>query len=185
MVGNEPDPRPLEVGRRARERGLPDIGVRPERGAFLRVLATTSGAERILEVGSLGGEGAAWLAGSGAEVVCLEADSRFARIATASLHAVGLGERVEVRAGYALPEMEKMVEAGESFGMCVVDADKAGSLAYVKLATELVREGGVLVLDNVGDERVRPAVEWLRESAAWEVSVLREGWDGFAVGVRV
>ena len=185
MGDSELDPRPVEVGRRARERGLPDIGVSPERGAFLRVLAVASGAERILEVGTLGGEGAAWLAGSGAEVVCLEADSRFARIARASLHAVGLGERVEVRAGYALPEMERMAEAGERFAMCVVDADKAGSLAYVELATELVRERGLLVLDNVGDERVWPAVEWLRGSAAWEVSVRREGGDGFAVGVRV
>ena len=184
MGGSEMDPRVVEVGRRARLRGLPDIGASPARGACLRAMAEAIGAGRILEVGTLGGEGAAWLAGSGAEVVSLEADSRFARIARASLHAVGLGERVEVRAGYALPEMELMVAAGEGFDMCVVDGDKRGSPAYVKLATELVRQGGVLVVDDLEDARVRPAVAWMRECGAWAVSELWEGKDGFAVGVR-
>ena len=45
-----------------REAGLPEISVSPVLGKFLHMLAKLAGARRILEIGTLGGYSAIWLA---------------------------------------------------------------------------------------------------------------------------
>jgi len=47
---------------RSTDAGLPSIAVSPPQGKLLNILATTIGARRILEIGTLGGYSTIWLA---------------------------------------------------------------------------------------------------------------------------
>src|SRR5918998_6855447 len=57
-----PDPALEDALRRSREAGLPDINVSPAEGTLLRLLAEIAGAQRILEIGTLGGYSTIYLA---------------------------------------------------------------------------------------------------------------------------
>jgi predicted O-methyltransferase YrrM len=70
------------------EAGLPPINVSPSQGKLLHVLARAQGARRILEIGTLGGYSAIWLARAlppGGRLITLEAEPRHAEVARANL----------------------------------------------------------------------------------------------------
>src|SRR5271169_3179844 len=46
----------------AKQAGLPEIQISPIQGKFLQLLAVTCNAQKILEIGSLGGYSGIWLA---------------------------------------------------------------------------------------------------------------------------
>lgn len=48
--------------REAIEAGLPEIHIAPEQGAFLQILVRLAGAREVIEVGTLGGYSAIWMA---------------------------------------------------------------------------------------------------------------------------
>jgi predicted O-methyltransferase YrrM len=128
------------------EAGIPDIAVSPLQGRLLELLASALGAERILEVGTLGGYSTLWLARTGARVVTLEVDPHHAEVARANLERAGVGERVEVVVG---PALETLPGVEGPFDLVFIDADKVHSADYVALALDKVRPGALIVVDNV------------------------------------
>ena len=85
--------------------GLPPINVAPNQGKLLAILAQSMGARTILEIGTLGGYSAIWLARAlppGGTLLTLEADPAHASVARANISRAGLADRVEVRVGRAL-----------------------------------------------------------------------------------
>ena len=76
--------------------GLPSINVSPTAGKLLHLLARLSGARRILEIGTLGGYSAIWLARAlppDGQLLSLELEERHAAVARANLQRAGLAER--------------------------------------------------------------------------------------------
>lgn len=131
--------------------GLPAIHVSPNQGKFLHLLARACRAERVLEVGTLAGYSAIWLARAlppGGRLVTLELDPHHARVARANLAAAGLDGVAEVVEGPAHESLAKLDEA-EPFDLVFVDADKQSYPAYLRQALRLTRPGGVIVADNV------------------------------------
>lgn len=190
--------------RAARERahaaGLPDIAVAPAHGALLALLARVAGARRVLEVGTLGGYSTIWLAravGPGGRVTSLEIDPHHAEVARACVDAAGVGDRVEIVLGRAL---DTLPHVGGPLDLVFVDADKENNAAYVRAALELVRQGAVVVVDNVvrggrvadpGDDSptvrgVREVVDLVAQDPRLDAvtalqTVDRKGWDGLLV----
>lgn len=187
--------------------GLPAIDVAPLQGAFLHVLALGMGARRILEIGTLGGYSAMWLARAlppDGRLVTLELDPHHAEVARASLAAAGLGAVVDVRVGPAAVTLAQLVEAGEGpFDLVFLDADKEGYPEYLGWALRLTRPGSVIVADNVvregrvadpddDDPRVvgvRRYLELVAAEPSLRATVLQtvgvKGYDGLAVAVVV
>jgi predicted O-methyltransferase YrrM len=180
----------LEASRAA---GLAPHEVSASQGAFLSVLVRAVGARRVLEIGTLGGVSALWLARGGASVVTIEADPVAAAVARANVDdAVRV---LEGRAMDVLPTLEG------PFDFVFVDADKEPSVVYLEWALRLSRVGSLLVFDNVirggavADETsddprvrgVRALIEHLgsepRLSAAALQTVGAKGHDGFAIAV--
>ena len=130
--------------------GLPAIQVSPTQGKLLHELARMVGARRILEVGTLGGYSAIWLARalpSDGRLVTLEIDPKHAEIARRNLAHAGLDRIAEVRVGAALDSLASM--RGETFDFAFIDADKPNNANYFRAAVELVCAGGAIVVDNV------------------------------------
>ena len=185
--------------------GLPTIAVAPLQGALLHVLARAIGARRILEVGTLGGYSAIWLARAlppDGELVTLEIDPAHARVAQANIDRAGVGDRVEIRVAPAAESLADLRdEGGEPFDMVFVDADKESNAAYVAAATDLARPGTLIVIDNtvrdgtVADEPpvgsavlgVRRLHDMLRSEPRLTATAVQtvgaKGWDGLTVAV--
>jgi len=187
--------------------GLPPISVSPPQGKMLNLLARAQGARRILEIGTLGGYSAIWLARAlppDGHLITLEADTRHAQVARENLALAGLADLTEVRVGRAQETLPHLVTSGAGpFDLIFIDADKAGYPDYLRWSLELARPGTVIIADNVvrdgavvdpasddPDVRgVRRFIELLaaepRVSATAIQTVGTKGYDGFALAVVV
>jgi predicted O-methyltransferase YrrM len=185
--------------------GLPPIEVSPNQGKLLMLLARMAGAERVLEIGTLGGYSTIWLARAlpaGGRLISLEASAKHAEVARRNVAAAGFGDAVDIRVGKALDTLPKLEKEGAGpFDFIFIDADKGNNSAYFEWALKLSRGGSVIFADNVirggavvrdvsEDASVRGARAFLelmakdqRVSATAIQAVGVKGYDGFALAV--
>jgi caffeoyl-CoA O-methyltransferase len=148
-----PDPVFEQALKNATAAGLPEIHVSPNEGKLLYLLAKLSGAKRVLEIGLLGGYSTIWLARAIApkgQLVSLELDENYIRVAGKNLELAGLRLIVDIRQGAAAATLEKMVLTGEApFDLVFIDADKDGYPVYLDYALKLTKAGSLILADNV------------------------------------
>ena len=62
-----------------------------------------------------------------------------------------MADRIDLRIGPALDELDRMLVAGEagSYDFAYIDADKPNYPAYVERITKLLRPNGFIMVDNV------------------------------------
>ena len=196
----------LEAALRASaDAGLPPISVSPSQGKLLHLLARAQGARTILEIGTLGGYSAIWLARalpSGGRLITLEAEPRHAQVARANLARAGLADVAEVRVGPAQDTLPKLHAAGDGpFDLIFIDADKPGYPDYLPWSVRLSRPGSMIIADNVvrdgavadsastdaNVQGVRRFIEMLaaepRVSATAIQTVGSKGYDGFTLAL--
>lgn len=182
---------------------LPAIEVTPVAGKLLNLIARMSGAQRVLEIGTLGGYSTIWLAravGDGGTVVTIEAEPANAALARDSIDAAGVGSRVQILQGRAA-DMLPTLAATPPFDLIFIDADKESNTIYLDWAAKLGRSGSVVVLDNIGrtgevanaastDSMVigtRDALTMLATDPRFDATALQtvgaKGWDGIALAV--
>jgi len=129
--------------------GLPQIAVSAPQGKLLNLLARAVGARRILEIGTLGGYSAIWLARAlppDGRLISLEYSPKHAEVARANIARAGLAEVAEVRVGRGLDLMRSL---SGPFDLFFIDADKEGYPDYFRGCLELSRPGSLMVFDNV------------------------------------
>jgi predicted O-methyltransferase YrrM len=185
----------------SRAGGLPEIAVSAPQGKLLNLLALAMGAKRILEIGTLGGYSAIWLARAlppGGRLVTLESSPQHAEVARANLARAGLAEVTEVRVGRGL---ELLPALTGPFDFFFIDANKDDYPGYFRACLELSRPGSVMIFDNVVrdgeviDSRTRdPRVHGVRQMheqiaaeprvAATSIQTVGvKGYDGFCMVV--
>jgi predicted O-methyltransferase YrrM len=190
---------------RNHEGGLPAIDVSRPQADFLAILVKISGAKRVLEVGTLGGYSTIQLAravGADGSVTTLEVSPHHAEVAAANLVAAGLDDRVEIQVGPALALLKAMqAEPPAPFDFTFIDADKANTPFYFKLARSLSRPGATILADNiirhgtladptVGDPDTignRVLLDDLKADASVQSTTIQtvghKGWDGFTIAI--
>lgn len=196
------------AGIRARtvEAGLHPIEVSATDGALLALWCRLIGATRVLEIGTLGGYSATWLAravGEQGSVTTLELDRAAAAVAQESWRLAGVADRVEVVVGEAVETLRSLINAGaDPYDLVFIDADKKNNPAYLQAALALTHPGSLIVIDNVvrggrivGDSDdpdvvgTRRVLEMLgsnpRLQATAVQTVSSKGWDGFAVALVI
>jgi predicted O-methyltransferase YrrM len=131
-------------------KGLPPISVGPDEGRMLHFLAAAIGATKIVEVGTLAGYSACWLARAlpeGGMLHTIEYDPKHAKVAVENIAMAGLAKKVVVHIGAGsagLPSLEKH----GLFDLVFIDADKTGYADYARWAVKNVRSGGFVICDN-------------------------------------
>lgn len=183
--------------------GLPEIQVSPTQGKLLYLLTRLVSARAVLEIGTLGGYSAIWMARAlepGGRLVTLEIDPKHAEVATANLARAKVADRVSVRVGRAIETLPKIeTEKLGPFDLTFIDADKPSNPDYFEWALKLTRRGGLIIVDNVvrdgavidaestdaavrGSRRVLERMAAEKRVAATAIQVVGvKGWDGLAI----
>ncbi len=192
----------LEAARQASaDAGLPKIAVSPSQGRLLHLLAKMQGARRILEIGTLGGYSAIWLARAlpaDGRLVTLEFAEKHFEVARANIARAGLSERVDQRLGAALDTLPRLAAEGAGpFDFAFIDADKENCSPYFDWVVRLSRPGAVILVDNVvrdgevaNARTTDPMVQGIRQlnealakdtrvTATTVQTVGSKGYDGF------
>jgi predicted O-methyltransferase YrrM len=180
--------------------GLPAIAVSPSQGKLLQILATSIGARRILEIGTLGGYSTIWMARAlppDGRLITLELEQKHADVARANFSRAGVSHLVDVRVGPALELLPSLGGDGP-FDVIFIDADKGGYTEYLSWAIRLSRAGTLIIADNVvrdgkitdaastdanvqGIRRFNDALAKERRVTATEIQTVGvKGYDGFA-----
>lgn len=185
--------------------GMPPIEVTPNAGKLLKLLVRSSGARRVLEIGTLAGFSTIWMAQGlpdDGQLVTCEYLTKHADVARANVDAAGLGHKVDIRIGAALDTLAALeAEGAAPFDFVFIDADKENNPKYLDWAVRLGRPGTSIVMDNVVwegavldpsmDEVNAPgilsALKLMGEDARLDATVIQtvgsKGWDGFALAV--
>lgn len=122
-------------------------------GRFLQFLVGMTGARRILEIGMFTGYSALAMAeevGPGGTVTACELDESVATFARACFDGSEAGDRIEILVGPADRSLQELAEAGRTFDLVFVDADKGGYHGYLDtlLESDLLAPGAVVAVDN-------------------------------------
>ncbi len=142
-----PHPELDAIHRSGRDQGLPIVMT--DTGALLHSLVLTTGARRILEIGTAIGYSAVWMATALPEegrLITLERQAERAAEARTHAEAAGVGARVNVMIGDATRLLHKV---SGPFDLIFQDGDKPGYALMLDRLVDLLRPGGVLVTDNV------------------------------------
>jgi predicted O-methyltransferase YrrM len=136
-----------EIARGNETRGLPLVDA--EVGALLRVLATSIGATRMLEIGTAIGYSGIWLAGAmpaGGMLLTMELSEERAHEARDNFVRAGLADKVSVIVGDA---QLKVAKVSGPFDLIFQDGAKTLYEPLLDRLVGLLRPGGLLVTDNV------------------------------------
>lgn len=154
-----------DVCRRIREETYrtmecPQMVVGPLEGAFLKVMALTIGARRVLEIGTFTGYSALCMAECLPEdgmVITCDIDPESTDMAKRYWAQSPHGKKIDLRLA---PALETMGTLTGRFDLIFIDADKANYVNYFRQALDLISDHGVILIDNVlwnGDVLTLPA----------------------------
>jgi caffeoyl-CoA O-methyltransferase len=117
-------------------------------GRFLKLLVQLSGARRILELGLFTGYSALSMAEglpAGGELITCDIDPAAKEFAERYFARSPHGAKIAIRLG---PALETIATLRGPFDLVFIDADKERYLDYYQAVVELVRPGGLIVIDN-------------------------------------
>ncbi len=182
-------------------RGFPQIHLRPEEGLLLHFLLRSAGVRRVVEIGTLAGYSATWIARAlpaDGHLISLERNPEHAALAREYLARAGLDGRVEIRLGMALDLLQTLSAEGP-FDAVFLDADRKNYLAYLSWVLDNLRVGGLILAHNAfmrgrifdpslhSDPEVKGMLEFTRRIAEDPrlVSLVIPMGDGFVAALRI
>jgi caffeoyl-CoA O-methyltransferase len=128
--------------------------IAPEQGQFMALLVQLLGARRTLEVGVFTGYSslavALALPADGTIVAC-DVNEEFTAVARRYWKEAGVENMIDLRLKPALETLRELLAERRqgTFDMAFIDADKSNYEGYYESAIELVRPGGLILIDNV------------------------------------
>ncbi len=140
--------------------------ISPEQGQFMRLLVELCGVRRALEIGVFTGYSSLSVAlalPADGRIVACDVSEEYTSLARRYWDEAGVADRIELRLAPAVETLARLVEegAGGSFDFSFIDADKENYDTYYERSLELLRQGGLIAIDNalwsgrVADESVQ------------------------------
>ena len=130
-----------------------DCQISPEQGQFMALLLRAIGARRVLEVGTFTGYSSLVMALALPEdgrVVTCDRSEEYTSIARRYWREAGVDGRIELRLGDAQQTLARLIadDGRGRFDFAFIDADKENDGTYFEQCMELVRQGGIIAIDN-------------------------------------
>ncbi|MFH1619128.1 MAG: O-methyltransferase [bacterium] len=189
---------------RTEEKGLGNIQISALEGRILECLAKACQAKKAVEIGTLGGYSAHWIARGlvdGGRLYTLEKDPLNAGVAMECVRESNLSKKISVMEGDALETLSTVSKLGP-FDFCFIDADKVNYPFYIKWAVKNLRSGGIMAADNAflggrlnaleeaaGEDAqairaMREFFHILTDTASFSSCAVIPTGEGMAIGVR-
>jgi predicted O-methyltransferase YrrM len=126
----------------------------PEQGQLMGLLVKLLGVKQIIEVGVFTGYSSLAMAlalPNEGKIVACDINVEATDIARQYWQQAGVTHQIDLRIAPALDTLNSLLSAGanETFDLAFIDADKANYPEYYELCLQLVRSGGVILIDNV------------------------------------
>jgi predicted O-methyltransferase YrrM len=127
--------------------------ISPEQGQFMALLARLAGARRCLEIGVFTGYSSLALALALPEdgrILACDVSEEWTSVARRYWAAAGVAHKIDLRLAPAFDTLDRLRDAGEagSYDFAFIDADKENYLGYYERVLELLRPGGLILVDN-------------------------------------
>jgi predicted O-methyltransferase YrrM len=133
---------------------LVNMQISPEQGQLMGLLVQIIGAKKCLEVGVFTGYSSLVVAlnlpADGTIVAC-DVSEEFTSIARKYWQEAGVNDKIDLRIAPAIETLDRLLANGEAgtFDFAFIDADKNNYGAYYDRCFQLVRQGGLILVDNV------------------------------------
>jgi predicted O-methyltransferase YrrM len=146
-------------------------------GRLLRLLAETTGAKLIVEIGTSNGYSGIWqclaLKSTGGRLTTFEIDARRAALARENFKKAGVDDIVTLVEGDA---HEKVQEFTGEIDILFLDADKEGYIDYLNKLVPKVRPGGLILAHNINVGQADPRyIEAITTNPDLETVFLSDG----------
>jgi predicted O-methyltransferase YrrM len=133
---------------------LVNMQVSPEQGQLMGLLVKLIGAKKCLEVGVFTGYSALVVALNLPEdgrLVACDVSAEFTAIARKYWQQAGVNDKIALHIAPSLQTLDRLLADGEAntFDFAFIDADKNNYAAYYDRCFQLVRQGGLILVDNV------------------------------------
>jgi predicted O-methyltransferase YrrM len=127
--------------------------ISPEQGQFMSLLVNLIGAKRILEVGVFTGYSSICLAQDlpdDGKLIACDVSEEWTSIAKKYWDLSGVENKIDLKIAPAIETLNQLKNQGfnDSFDMAFIDADKLNYIEYYNKCLELVRPGGLILVDN-------------------------------------
>lgn len=146
---------PEQAALRAATRQVPHalMQISPEQGQFMALLVKLMGVRQAIEVGVFTGYSALSVAlalPDGGRLLACEIDEAPTRIGRPFWERAGVADKIDLRIASALQTLDQCLGAGEAgcYDFAFVDADKTSYGDYYERCLQLLRPGGLVMLDN-------------------------------------
>jgi predicted O-methyltransferase YrrM len=140
--------------------------ISPDQGQFMAMLVELTGASRLLEVGVFTGYSSlacAMALPPDGQIIACDVNPEWTKMARQAWEEAGMSNKIELRLAPAEETLNALLAEGKGnyFDMMFIDADKKGYDTYYELGLQLVRPGGVILIDNVlwGGDVADPSVQ--------------------------
>lgn len=126
--------------------------VSPEQGQFMALLVSLLQVRKAIEVGTYTGYSALCVAQALPEdgvLIACDISEQWTRVGQAYWKQAGVAEKIDLRIAPALDTLNDLQEEAGTFDFAFIDADKVNYLQYYELILNLLRPGGIVLIDNV------------------------------------
>ncbi len=173
----------LEDMYRNQRRGM--MNVSPKDGRLLRLLTETTGAKRVVEIGTSNGYSGIWfclaLRKTGGKLITHDMHEGRTSLARKNFARAGVDKIVTLVMGDAHETVKKLKEP---IDILFLDADKPGYPDYLEKLKPLVRPGGLIIAHNM--RRPRPDPDYIKAiTTDPELETLFLLMDGAGVAVSM
>ena len=134
---------------------LPEAGMQisPEQGQFMALLVALMGAKQVLEIGTFTGYSALCMAEAlppDGRIVACDISEEWTAIGRRYWREAGVEQKIDLRLGDAKISLDRLLQRGkqETFDLIFIDADKTGYDNYYEMSLQLLRRGGLILVDN-------------------------------------
>lgn len=128
--------------------------IAPEQGQLIGFLAQLAGVRRHIEIGVFTGYSTLNMAlrmPDDGEIVACDMSVEFTTIARRHWQAAGMAHKIALHLQPGAITLQALLDQGRGgqFDMAFIDADKRNYPAYYELCLQLLRPGGLILLDNM------------------------------------
>jgi predicted O-methyltransferase YrrM len=128
--------------------------IAPEQGQFMELMVQLMGATKTLEIGVFTGYSSLCVALAlppNGQIIACDVSEEYTAIARRYWEAAGVANKISLQLGPAINTLDKLIAHGQAgtFDFAFIDADKENYEAYFERSLQLVRNGGLIVIDNV------------------------------------